>query len=313
MNIIFAGTPEFACPSLQALLDSSHKVVAVLTQPDRPAGRGQQLQASPVKQLAQKYDLPVHQPTTLRDASVQKMLAAYQADVMVVAAYGLLLPTAILEMPKHGCINVHASLLPRWRGAAPIQRAILAGDQKTGVTIMQMNIGLDTGDMLAKRECIIDSHITAAMLHDQLAQLGAHALLPVLDTLAAGNAVPGEPQDESSACYATKLTKAEAIIDWQQSTVAIDRCIRAFNPWPVAQSQLAKMTVRIWSAHIATTQITHASPGTIVQADRNGLQVATGDGVICIDTVQLPGKRSLPVADVLNAHADQFAVGKRFN
>lgn len=313
MNIIFAGTPEFACPSLQALLASAHTVVAVFTQPDRPAGRGRRLQASPVKQLAQAHGIPVQQPTTLRDPEIQSTLAAYQADVMVVVAYGLLLPEAVLRLPKHGCLNVHASLLPRWRGAAPIQQAILAGDRETGVTIMQMDAGLDTGAMLAKAACSITSDMNTAMLHDQLASLGAQTLLPVLDKLATGVALALQAQDDTQACYAAKLTKADAIIDWQQSAEDIDCAIRAFNPWPVAQSQLADMNVRIWSAHVIAEQTTTTVPGTIIEASRDGIFVATGKGVVCIESMQLPGKRPLPVADILNAHADLFSVNKIFD
>ncbi len=310
MKVIFAGTPEFACPSLRALIDSTHTVVAVLTQPDRPAGRGRQLQASPVKQLAVAHRIPVHQPVTLNDTNMQTQLTSYQADVIVVVAYGLLLPTAVLNIPTYGCINIHASLLPRWRGAAPIQHAILAGDNATGITIMQMERGLDTGAMLAISACAIDLDTTAAMLHDQLSQLGAQTVLPVLDQLANGN-VTAISQDSALACYAPKLTKAQAVIDWNQSAIAIDRCIRAFNPWPVAHSQLSSNVVRIWSAHVIQ-QKTDATPGTIINADPQGIAVATSEGVLYIDTLQLPGKRQLPTADVLNAHAQLFAVGQQF-
>ena len=300
LKIIFAGTPEFAAQALKAILASNHDVIAVYTQPDRPAGRGRKLTPSAVKQVALESNIPVYQPVSLKDEEAQKELAALNADVMVVAAYGLLLPKAVLDAPKYGCLNIHGSLLPRWRGAAPIQRAILEGDTETGITIMQMDVGLDTGDMLFKVKCPIRDSDTAEILHDKLADIGASAIVSALDRLVLGG-LSGEKQDDALANYARKLEKAEAIIDWNQPAQEIDRQVRAFNPWPVAQTLFHDKVMRIWQAK-AIEQTTNALAGTIINADKNGLDVATGSGVLRLTQIQLPGKKPMDVASFLNAN-----------
>ncbi|HHI94042.1 MAG TPA: methionyl-tRNA formyltransferase [Gammaproteobacteria bacterium] len=301
LKVIFAGTPAFAASSLQALLDSGHEVLAVYTQPDRPAGRGRKLTASPVKVLAQRHGLPVLQPESLRDELVQQVLADWQADVLVVVAYGLILPEPVLVAPRLGCINVHASLLPRWRGAAPIQRAILAGDVQTGVTIMQMDAGLDTGDMLHKVVCPIENADTAETLHDKLAALGATALCHTLRLLADGAAVP-EKQDDADANYAGKLQKAEAEIDWTQSAQVLSRTVRAFNPWPVAFTRVDDKNLRIWFAG-AVDAASDATPGTVLAESREGIDVATGNGILRVHQLQLPGGKVLDAGQFLHAHS----------
>ncbi len=299
LRLLFAGTPDFAAAALAALLASRHSVVGVYTQPDRPAGRGRKLTPSPVKQLALEHGLPVEQPERLRDPADQARLAAYHTDVMVVAAYGLLLPQAVLDAPRLGCLNIHASLLPRWRGAAPIQRAILAGDRESGITIMQMDAGLDTGAMLLRRPCPIRPDETAATLHDRLAHLGAEAIVEALDALEGDQLTP-TPQDPALATYAHKLEKAEGRIDWQQSATQIDRQVRALDPWPVAFSDLDGEPLRLFASRLTGRPAT-AAPGTIVSAGRDGLEIATGENTLLIGEVQPAGKRRMAAADFAHA------------
>ncbi|AXB04864.1 methionyl-tRNA formyltransferase [Aeromonas caviae] len=307
LKLIFAGTPDFAARHLAALLSSGHEVVAVYTQPDKPAGRGQKLTASPVKELALAHDLPVYQPASLRNETAQAELAALGADLMVVVAYGLILPKAVLDTPRLGCINVHGSLLPRWRGAAPIQRSIWAGDAETGVTIMQMDVGLDTGAMIRKVTCPIASDETSASLYDKLAGLGPQALVDTLDAMAAGGTA-AEPQDDALANYAEKLSKEEARIDWSMDAVAIERCIRAFNPWPISWFEVAGQTVKVWQAEVLPKAHGQAA-GTLLKADKQGIEVATGQGVLRLLTLQPPGKKAMSVSDLLNSRRDWFEPG----
>lgn len=300
LRIVFAGTPEFALPTLDALLAEGYPIAAVYTQPDRPAGRGRQLRLSPVKARALAAGLPVRQPRTLRDPAVQAELAGLAPTLMVVVAYGLLLPETVLRIPPLGCINVHASLLPRWRGAAPIQRALLAGDAETGVSIMQMEAGLDTGPVLAQAICPLTDPLTGGELHDRLAVLGARTLLPLLPRLAAGELTP-QRQDEARATYAPKITKAEAELDWSRPAVALERAVRAFNPWPVAQTRTPLGTLRIWRAQ-AVAGTSAAPPGCVIRESREGLLIATGAGALNLMEIQLAGKRPMPAADFINAY-----------
>jgi len=298
LKIVFAGTPQFAAVHLAALLGSAHQVVAVYTQPDRPAGRGKQLQASPVKSLALHHELPVVQVSSLKTPEAQAELAQWSADIMVVVAYGLLLPQAVLDTPRLGCINVHASLLPRWRGAAPIQRAIEAGDASTGITIMQMDAGLDTGPMLSITPCPILADDTATDLHDRLCELGPGALLTALDDLAEGRAAPHK-QPSEGVTYAHKLTKEEAAIDWTLDAALIHRRVRAFNPAPMAYFALGKERVRVLSAQ-PVAQLSGATPGEVIRLDASGLYVACGSGGLRIDTLQLAGKNPVAVKALIN-------------
>lgn len=298
-------------PALQALIGSFHEVIAVYTQPDRPAGRGRGLRASPVKEKALEYGIPVYQPVSLKDEQVCAELSALNADLMVVTAYGLILPEAILNMPRLGCINIHASLLPRWRGAAPIQRAILAGDSKTGITIMQMDKGLDTGDMLAVTECEILPGDTGASLHDRLMLLGAETLMSVLpeiaEAAAIGRTLNGVKQNNDDACYAAKLGKAEAKIDWSKSAGEIALAIRAYNSWPVAYCCFEKngkqVSLRLWRAETAVPGVPADDlPGRVLAESASGIDVATGDGVLRVTELQPEGKRKMSASDFLNAH-----------
>jgi methionyl-tRNA formyltransferase len=312
LNIIFAGTPDFAAQHLQALIDSPHNVIAVYTQPDKPAGRGKKLQASPVKQLAEQHQIPVYQPKSLRKPETQAELTALHADVMVVVAYGLILPQAVLDAPTYGCLNVHGSLLPRWRGAAPIQRAIWAGDKQTGITIMQMDAGLDTGDMLHKVFFDIDLQDTSADLYHKLAEIAPNALIEVLNHLTDGTFI-AEPQDGTQSNYAEKLSKEEAKLDWQLSAAQLERNIRAFNPWPMAYLQLTDeqgnpQTLKVYQATVLPS--VSQTPGTIISADKNGIQIATADGVLNLLQLQPAGKKPMSTQDLLNGRADWFAVGK---
>ena len=301
LRIAYAGTPDFAVPALDVLHAEGHEITAVYTQPDRPAGRGQILAASPVKQRALALGLAVEQPATLRTPEAAERLRRCAVDLMVVAAYGLILPAALLEVPRLGCWNIHASLLPRWRGAAPIQRAILAGDAQTGITIMQMDAGLDTGPMLLARATPIADRETAGELHDRLAALGAEAIVAALREHEADRLAP-RPQPGEGATYAPKIRKDEALIDWRSATQAIDRQVRAFNPWPVAETRWDGRQLRVWSAEPASG-VEAALPGTVVEAADGRLVVATGDGALSLTRVQLAGRRSTTAAEFLNAHA----------
>ncbi|NWA64020.1 methionyl-tRNA formyltransferase [Pantoea sp. B9002] len=306
LKIIFAGTPDFAARHLDALLASEHQVVGVFTQPDRPAGRGNKLTPSPVKVLAQAHDIPVFQPKSLKPEENQHLVADLQADIMVVVAYGLILPKAVLAMPRLGCINVHGSLLPRWRGAAPIQRSLWAGDTETGVTIMQMDVGLDTGDMLHKLSCPITAEDTSASLYEKLAQLGPQGMLLTLDLLASGNARP-EVQDEALVSYAEKLSKEEARLDWSLSAAQLERCIRAFNPWPMSYFMIEEQPVKVWQASVLPHQ--NKQPGEIVHADKQGIQIATADGVLNLVSLQPAGKKAMSAQDLLNSRREWFVPG----
>jgi len=300
LRIAFAGTPQFALPALRALLASRHRVVGVLTQPDRPAGRGQQLRASPIKLLANEHGLETSQPVTLKTPEGRAQLARWAPDLLVVVAYGLLLPESALSLPRLGCVNIHGSLLPRWRGAAPIQRAILAGDAETGVTIMQLDAGLDTGPMLLERRRPIHSHDTAADLHDALAELGAAALAEAIDGIAAGT-LAARPQPAAGATYAPKIDKAEALLDWNASVVEIDRRVRAFNPWPMAETSFAGEQLRVLRARIADQPASDAVPGTLLGIAEDGLRVACGEGVLAVRDLQRAGKRPISARDFANA------------
>ncbi|MDG6881882.1 Methionyl-tRNA formyltransferase [Phocoenobacter uteri] len=310
LNIIFAGTPDFAAKHLQHLIHSEHNIVAVYTQPDKPAGRGKKLQASPVKQLALEHNLPVYQPKSLRNEEAQAELQALNADVMVVVAYGLILPEEVLNAPRLGCLNVHGSLLPRWRGAAPIQRSIWAGDKETGVTIMQMDKGLDTGDMLYKVTCEIAQDETSAGLYEKLAELAPPALLEVLNNLENGKYPPQKQQDDL-ANYAEKLTKEEAKLDCNLSAEQLERNIRAFNPFPIAYLILdingKEERVKIYQANVLAHQDKPA--GTILSVDKSGIQIVTQQGVLNITQLQPQGKKPMMIQDFLNGRADWFKVG----
>lgn len=307
LRIIFAGTPDFAARHLDALLSSQHQIVGVFTQPDRPAGRGNKLTPSPVKVLAEQHNLPVFQPVSLRPEDSQKLVSDLNADVIVVVAYGLILPKAVLDMPRLGCINVHGSLLPRWRGAAPIQRALWAGDAETGVTIMQMDVGLDTGDMLHKVSCPITAQDTSATLYDKLAEMGPQGLLATLAELANGTATP-EKQDEALVTYAEKLSKEEARLNWTLSAAQLERCVRAFNPWPVSFFMIDGQPVKVWQSQVIAAEQNQA-PGTIISADKHGIAVATAEGALLMTQLQPSGKKSMSAQDLLNSRREWFIPG----
>jgi methionyl-tRNA formyltransferase len=306
MRVVFAGTPDFAATVLASLLETRHELACVYTQPDRPAGRGRKLKASAVKILAHRSGIRVMQPASLRPPEVRQELAALEPDVMVVAAYGLLLPAEILATPAEGCINVHASLLPRWRGAAPVQRAILAGDRETGVSIMQMDEGLDTGDVLRVARCEVSEDDTAGSLHDRLARLGAETLLETLQSVSEGRLQP-VPQDEALATYAPRIEKQETRLDWRLDAETLERQVRAFNPWPVAFTELpdaagaAGRRLRVWQARVDFHEAEDATPGSVIFTGAEGIGVATGRGILILGEVQVPGSRVMSVADFLNA------------
>jgi methionyl-tRNA formyltransferase len=305
MKILFAGTPDFAVPTLRMLLASEHEVAGIYCQPDRPAGRGRKLKACPVKELALQHELPVCQPATLREAEVQEHMREFQPDLLVVVAYGLILPRAVLAIPRLGCVNVHASLLPRWRGAAPIQRSILAGDAETGVTIMYIEPKLDAGPMLHKASCPILPLETAGELQERLAQIGAEALKDCLPGLAEGSLV-AEPQDETQVTYAEKLDKSEARIDWCRPAQHLERQVRGLNPWPVAETAWQAQPLRIWRAQ-ALEGASNAEPGRVLNT-HDHFDVVTGEGVLRILELQLPGGRRMAARDFLNAHDPRGAL-----
>ena len=318
LNIIFAGTPDFAAQHLAALINSEHNIVAVYCPPDKPAGRGKKLTPCATKLLALEHNLTVEQPVNFKEPSDQLHLSQYNADIMVVVAYGLLLPEIILNAPRLGCINVHGSLLPKWRGAAPIQRSLEAGDAKTGVTIMQMDKGLDTGDMILTAECHIESTDTSADLYEKLAGLGPTALLDTL-ALMADNKHKAVKQNNELATYAHKLDKSDAELNWQLSAEELDRKIRAYIPWPVMQftrtegsEKVKEHRIRVWQASTQPLEVNQPI-GTIISADKNGIVVATSKHALCLEVLQLPNKKALPVKDILNGRADWFNVGANIN
>jgi len=321
LNIIFAGTPDFAAQHLAALIKSPHNVLAVYCPPDKPAGRGKKIQACATKELAIQHGLTVEQPINFKEQCDQQKLALYQADIMIVVAYGLLLPEVILTTPRLGCINVHGSLLPKWRGAAPIQRSLEAGDNQTGVTIMQMDKGLDTGDMILTAHCDITEQDTSTSLYEKLAQLGPNALLDTLALMTKKN-YPREPQNSTLATYAHKLDKSEAELNWQLSASSLHRKIRAYIPWPVSQFTFTEINansgktkehrIRVLQAKVIHKSSTQAE-GIIVKVDKNAIVVVTSHGCLALEILQLPGKKALPVSDILNSRAEWFKVGNNIN
>lgn len=308
LKIIFAGTPDFAVPALAALIEVGHDVALVLTQPDRPSGRGMKLKASPVKELALQNQIEVFQPETLKDLDAQSYIEAVKADVMIVAAYGLIIPTNVLQMPRLGCYNIHASLLPRWRGAAPIHRSLLAGDAETGVTIMEVVPALDAGAMILKGVLTIGSRDTSQSLHDELAKIGADLMVVAMKQLAEKGSLPATPQDESLVTYAAKLQKSEASIDWSQSADLISRQVRAFNPFPVAHAMLGGEVCRIWMA-TAVGSAVNETPGKVLDVGAT-IQVACGEGVLSIEELQSPGGKRLKARDFVTGHG--LKVGQYF-
>lgn len=316
LNIIFAGTPDFAAKHLATLINSHHNVIAVYCPPDKPAGRGKKLTACATKVLALEHNIPVEQPKNFKESDDQQILINHQADVMVVVAYGLLLPKVILTAPRLGCINVHGSILPHWRGAAPIQRAVEAGDPETGVTIMQMDEGLDTGNMILKATCEISQYDTSASIYEKLAELGPKALLDTLSLMAENNH-PSEPQNNNVATYASKLNKSEAELNWQLPAKILHQKIRAYIPWPVAQftfmdEKKQQHRIRVWQASVVKGDYKEIA-GTIVNVDKTGVTIATGENALKLENLQLPGKKSLAFADILNGRADWFQQGQSIN
>lgn len=312
LRIIFAGTPNFAACHLSALIHSSHDVIGVLTQPDRPAGRGNRLISSPVKQLAERYNLPVFQPLSLRKSEDRQSVADLNADIIIVVAYGLILPQPVLDLPRLGCINVHGSLLPRWRGAAPIHRALWAGDNQTGITIIQMDAGLDTGAMLHQTVCAIQPNDTSASLHEKLAKIGPDVLLTTLAQIATGSTM-AEPQDDTFTTYAKKLNKEEACLDWRLPAAQLERCIRAFHPWPTSYFSLKGQLVKVCAASVSTQPSCSQAPGTLLAADKFGIHVSTGEGILTLTLLQPAGKKAMPVQDLLNSRHKWFIPGTLLN
>lgn len=311
MRIVFAGTPDFAATALKAILARGHTVVGVYSQPDRPAGRGRKLTPTPVKQVALDADIPVFQPQTLKTPEAQQTLRELRPDVMIVAAYGLILPAAVLEIPRHGCLNIHASLLPRWRGAAPIHRALAAGDQQTGITIMQMDEGLDTGAMLLKSLTPIQPDDTGGSLHDRLAEQGGKAIVQALELLEKGE-LRGEAQNETQACYAHKLSKDEGHIDWTGAAEEIERLVRAFNPWPGTYTDADGQRVRIHQARLLN-ESSDKTPGTVLRRERDGIDVACGTGILRITALQLPGARAQTPNDLINGGKELLLPGQELH
>lgn len=311
LRIVFAGTPDFAARHLAALLSTEHEVIAVYTQPDRPAGRGKKLTASPVKNIALENNIAVFQPENFKSDEAKQQLADLNADIMVVVAYGLLLPQVVLDTPKLGCINVHGSILPRWRGAAPIQRSIWAGDTETGVTIMQMDIGLDTGDMLKIASLPIESEDTSATMYDKLANLGPGALVECLEEIASGKAV-AEKQKDHLANYASKLSKEEAKIDWNTDAEFIERCVRAFNPWPMSYFSVDGNNIKVWKSRVKS-ETSDKPAGTILKADKTGIYVSTAKEILVLEQIQIPGKKAMSVQDVLNSKSSWFEVDSQLS
>ncbi len=310
LRIVFSGTPDFAAHHLAKLLSSGHDIVAVYTKPDSPAGRGKKLTASPVKRLALEYNIPVHQPKSFKSDKAIQTLANLEADIMVVVAYSLLLPQEVLDIPKFGCINVHGSILPRWRGAAPVERSIWAGDSETGVTIMQMDSGLDTGDILRIERVSLESSETSSSLYNKLATVGPGALIECISDIA-NNKVIATKQDDTKSNYAKKLSKEEARVDWSDSAEYIERCVRAFNhPKPNSHFFAMDARIKICEAHVDSKSSTQA-PGTILQADKNGIHISTGCGVLVMTRLQIPGKKAMSVQDIINSRSEWFKVGKK--
>lgn len=311
LKIIFAGSPEFAAKFLQTLLDTKYNICAIITQPDKPAGRGRKLQINPVKQLSLTHKIPVYQPKTLRDVAMQKIIHDLHPDIIIDVACGLLIPKEILNLPKYGCINIHPSLLPRWRGASPIQQAILAGDKTTGISVMLMDEGLDTGPVFLQKKYSIKNTDTTSDLLRNLAILGIEALLETLKKITNNEITPTQ-QNDNNACYAKKIVKEDAQINWHKSAIILDREIRAFNPWPISYTQIGNQVVRIWQAS-PLTEICDKKPGEIVKLDKQGIDVATGDGVLRITKMQFPGKKILTITEILNSKLDFFNKHKKFN